>query len=175
VTDVFPALALGVGSGDPAIMHRPPRPPGEPILTRSQWLRVMAFGTLITASVLGAFAVALFGLDLPVKDAITVSFLTLALAQLWHVFNMRGQGSRPLANEITRNPFVWGALALCIAALALALYLPSAAALLQLTRPSRAAWLVVAAFSTAPLIAGQVWLAVAGQAFRAGRPAPSTD
>ncbi len=34
ITDVFPALALGVGKDDPLIMERPPRNPEEPILTR---------------------------------------------------------------------------------------------------------------------------------------------
>ncbi|MGE0553203.1 MAG: cation-translocating P-type ATPase [Gemmatimonadales bacterium] len=170
VTDVFPALALGVGAGDPGLMRRPPRPPGEPILTRRQWLRVMAFGALITAAVLGAFAVALFGLGLPVRDAITVSFLTLALAQLWHVFNLRSPGSGLVVNEITQNPFVWAALGLCVAALGLAVYLPSAAALLQLGRPGRAAWVVVAVFSALPLVVGQVWLGLAGRALRARAP-----
>jgi Ca2+-transporting ATPase len=36
VTDVFPALALGVGEGDPALMERPPLDPQEPIVTRRQ-------------------------------------------------------------------------------------------------------------------------------------------
>ncbi len=37
VTDVFPALALGVGEGSPALMQKPPRDPKEPLLTRGHW------------------------------------------------------------------------------------------------------------------------------------------
>ncbi|MCI0396850.1 MAG: HAD-IC family P-type ATPase, partial [Chloroflexi bacterium] len=44
VTDVFPALALGMGQGDPAVMRRPPRHPQEPILTRWHWQAIGLFG-----------------------------------------------------------------------------------------------------------------------------------
>lgn len=85
VTDVFPAFALGVGEGDPNVMHRPPRDPKEPILDRGRWIMVFAFGAIIAAATLGAFLLALYVLDMPERAALTVSFLTLALAQLWHV------------------------------------------------------------------------------------------
>jgi magnesium-transporting ATPase (P-type) len=40
VTDVFPAMALGEGEGDPQVMERPPRDPNESVLTRRQWLEI---------------------------------------------------------------------------------------------------------------------------------------
>lgn len=33
VTDVFPAFALATGEGEDDVLHRPPRPPGEPIIS----------------------------------------------------------------------------------------------------------------------------------------------
>jgi Ca2+-transporting ATPase len=59
VTEVFPALALGVGEGEETIMKRPPRNPKEPILTRRHWLRIGGFSAWITVSVLGVLALAL--------------------------------------------------------------------------------------------------------------------
>jgi Ca2+-transporting ATPase len=58
-------------------------------------------------------APALKGID--EARAVTLSFLSLVLAQLWHVFNMRDRGTHLIRNDITRNPYVWGALALCVA------------------------------------------------------------
>ena len=42
MTDVFPAVALGVGEGDPAVMRRRPRARSEPFLTRGHWLAIGA-------------------------------------------------------------------------------------------------------------------------------------
>ncbi|MHB8766251.1 MAG: cation-translocating P-type ATPase [Deferrisomatales bacterium] len=163
VTDVFPALALGVGEGDPSLMGQPPRPSTEPVLPRRLWLGVGAYGVVIAAAVLGALAVALGPLGLGEPQAVTVSFLTLAVAQLLHVFNLRSPGSGLVRNDITRNPFVWGALALCAALLAAAVYLPGLAEVLQTVDPGPRGWLVVLGASLVPLAVGQVALALGGR------------
>ena len=158
VTDVFPALALGVGEGDPGAMQRPPRDPREPILTRSHWWRIGEYSALITAAVLGALAVSLLVLEMPTERAVTISFLTLAFSQLWHVFNMRAPDSGTLNNEITRNIYVWGALALCIAILLAAVYIEGISSILKLVDPGRSGWALVAAASLLPLAGGQLIL-----------------
>jgi len=161
VSDIFPALALGVGAGSPGVMRRAPRDPSEGILTRAKGLWIVGFGLLITASVLTVFYICLGPLDLGRERAVTVSFLTLAFAQLWHVFNMRDRGSPILRNGITRNPFIWGALLLCTGLLLGALYVPLFADLLQLQRPSPREWLLVMGFSSIPLVVGQAWACLA--------------
>ena len=65
----------------------------------------------------------------------TVSFLTLAFAQLWHVFNMRDKNSGFFNNAIVRNPFVWGALVLCSLLLAATVYVPLLAEVLNVANP----------------------------------------
>jgi Ca2+-transporting ATPase len=89
-------------------------------------------------------------------QAITVSFLTLAFAQLWHVFNMRDRASGIVDNEIVRNPWIWGALGLTILLLLAAVYVPGLNTLLKVTDPGLTGWSLVAAASILPLIAGQV-------------------
>jgi Ca2+-transporting ATPase len=161
VTDVFPALALGVGEGDPAAMHRPPRDPREPVMTRRHWLAVAGYGLAITLSVLGAFALALAWLERGEGQAVTISFLTLALAQLWHVFNMRDRGSGFLRNDITCNGYVWGALVLCVALLLAAVYVPGLARVLQVVDPGAVGWALAAGMSLVPWVVGQVLKQVA--------------
>jgi len=157
VTDVFPALALGVGPGDPGIMRQRPRAADAPILERAHWTAIAAYGALITAATLAAFALALGWLALEGAAAVTVSFLTLALAQLWHVFNMRSAGSGLLANDITGNAWVWIALLFCLLLLAAAVYVPSLAGVLGLVAPDARSWAVVLGCSLAPLILGQLF------------------
>jgi Ca2+-transporting ATPase len=156
VTDVFPALALGVGEGDRTVMERPPRDPQEPILSRQHWGAIGGYGLIITVAVLGALALAQRWLDMSLEKAITVSFLTLAFAQLWHVFNMRDRDSGVLRNEVTRNPFVWGALALCAGLLVGAVYLPVLANVLRVVNPGLRGWGLVIVLSFVPLLIGQI-------------------
>lgn len=155
VTDVFPALALGVGSGEEHLMEHSPRDPKEPILGRQHWLRIVFYGIVFTASVLGALVLAEQWLGLGTGQAVTVSFLTLAFAQLWHVFNMRAQDAGVFRNAITRNPYVWGALALCTGLILLAVYVPGVSAVLGVQAPGAAGWALVLGMSLVPLVLGQ--------------------
>jgi Ca2+-transporting ATPase len=168
VTDVFPALALGVGEGSAALMRRPPRDPREPILTRGHWRAIAGLGGVIAAAVLGALFLAVF-LGMERRRATTVAFLTLALAQLWHVFSMRHRASGLWRNEITANPWIWAALALCVALLLAAVYLPPLAALLSTRDPGGLGWSVAVGMSLVPLGVGQAALAL--QAWREARRA----
>ena len=157
VTDIFPALALGMGEGEPDVMKQPPRDPKEPILGRTHWQGIVAYGAVFTVAVLGALVLALYWLEMPTPQAVTVSFLTLAFAQLWHVFNMRSPHSGLFNNEITRNPYVWGALALCSAMLLAVVYVPGLAVVFEVQHPGFSGWLLLLAMSAVPLAAGQAW------------------
>ncbi|MDH4313498.1 MAG: cation-transporting P-type ATPase [Gammaproteobacteria bacterium] len=154
VTDVFPALALGVGRGSEQLMNARPRPAGEPVLTRTHWVRILAYGVLMAATVLIAMAVAVQVLQFEYEQAVTVSFTTLALAQLWHVFNMRASGSSFLRNEITANAWIWAALAICLVLVIAAVHIPGLQLLLSLTSPRASGWLLIISMSFVPLLLG---------------------
>jgi Ca2+-transporting ATPase len=155
VTDVFPAFALAMGEGDPGVLKRPPRDPKEPILARAHWITIVLQSLVLTAGTFGALALARPRLDLDSRSVITVTFLTLAFAQLWHVFDMRHPRSRLLRNEVTRNPWLWASLALCTALLAIPPYLPPVAYVLHLAPPTPAMWVIILALSVAPMIVTQ--------------------
>ena len=155
VSDVFPALALGLGESGGDVMRRPPRDPGEPLLTRRLWGAIGGYGALLAASVMAAFGGA-FALGMDEAEAVTVSFLSFGFARLWHVFNMRDPGGALLRNEVTRNPWVWGALAIGIVLLLAAAWLPPLAAVLGTVPPGPEGWALIAAGSLAPLVLGQL-------------------
>jgi Ca2+-transporting ATPase len=137
-------------------MQQPPRDPDEPILTRGYWLAIGGYAVVITAAVLGGFATALLYFGMTPQEAVTVSFLSLSLARLSHVFNMRDNRTGILRNEITCNPFIWGALAVCLGLLAIALYLPGLRRVLGLVHPAPAGWAIILAVGLFPLVAGMI-------------------
>ena len=162
INDVFPALALGVGRGASGTMDVPPRDPQEPVLTRGGWGAIGGFGVLIAAVVLGAFFVALGPLGMSETEAVTVSFLTLSFSRLVHVFNMRMPHSGLVRNEISLNPFVWGAFAVSLVLLLVAVYVPPVAQVLGVAAPGATSWLLIGAGSAVTLLVGQLWLAFRG-------------
>lgn len=137
-------------------MDRPPRPTDEQILERPHWLGITGYAALITMAVLGALAISLVILDLDTPQAVTVSFLTLGFAQSWHVFNMAEPRSGIPRNEVTANPWVWGALALCTALLPGVAFLPLISDVLDVADPGPAGRLLIGSLSLAPLLAGRL-------------------
>jgi Ca2+-transporting ATPase len=154
VTDIFPALALGVGEGSAVEMARGPRPADEPLLARRHWEEILVYGIVISLAVLGTMATAILIFEFDTQRAVSVSFCTLALAQLWHVFNMRDRGAAWVRNEVTTNPWVWAAVGLCVLLVILAVYVPGMSRALELADPGTTGWLLVGAGSAVPVLAG---------------------
>ncbi len=155
VSDVMPALALGLNRSEPDIMDRPPRDPSEPILMRRHWAAIGSYAAIIAATALAAFAVALLVLEVDTAMAVTVSFLTFGFARLWHVFNMRGSRSPLLVNEVTRNGFIWAAIGVGVLLLLAATYVAPLAGILGVTPPGGREWLLILGFSLLPLVVVQ--------------------
>jgi P-type Ca2+ transporter type 2C len=156
ITDVFPALALGMSRGEPDIMTAPPRPREESILTRDHWWAVGGWATLVAASVLGALSAAHYGFGFETRQSVTISFLTLAFAKLWFVFNLRNPGSTFRHNNIIRNPYILGSLVLCTALLLAAVYAPGLSSLLKTQAPDFNGWLLILVMSLIPFAVGQI-------------------
>jgi Ca2+-transporting ATPase len=155
VTDVFPAFALAMGEGERGILKRPPRNPKEPILGCPQWVVLVLHSLAMSAGTFGALAAARLWLDLDPRAVVTVTFLTLAFAQLWQVFNMRHPRSGIVRNEVTRNPWVWASLLLCTALLAMPPYISPMAHVLHLAPVTPLMWAVILGLSATPLLVTQ--------------------
>jgi Ca2+-transporting ATPase len=157
VTDVFPALALGVGEGRGDATRRSPRARSETILSGRHWAGVGVMGGLMGLGVIAALFLSLRMLGFPTGKAVSISFLTQGFGTLWHVTNVRERGSSFLLNDVTRNPFVWGALALCVGLLVAAVYVPLLGNVLRVQDPGRTGWLVVLGVSAVPWAGVQLY------------------
>jgi Ca2+-transporting ATPase len=152
VTDVFPAFALGTIEADRDVLERPPRPPSEPILSKTQWQAIIIHGAIISFVTLAAAGIAIYRLELRDDQITTMCFFTLALAQLWHVFNMRNWREGPVFNQLTRNTYVWLSIAICIALLTLAAFEPHLASVLHIVPLSVEAWGTILVLSMVPVV-----------------------
>ncbi len=155
ITDVFPALALGMGSGEPGIMNQKPHQKNEPVLTKDHWLSIAGWSFIISVSVLIALALAIYQFGFDQERAVTISFLTLAFGKLWFVFNLRSPDSRFLSNEIIKNRYVAGSILLCIVLLLAAVYLPGLTDLLGTSDPGQTGWFLLLGMSLVPFVIGQ--------------------
>lgn len=169
VTDIFPAFALGLGEEDGHVLNDPPRDPRKSIVTRTMWLAMIGHSISITVATLGALVLARFVFMLDRQETVTVSFLTLAFAQLWHVFNMRDPRSGWIVNAVSRNPYVWAALALSGALLLAVVFIGPFAEVLELRPPGMTAWGLIIAMSLLPLVPGQIGKAAAAYTRRSER------
>jgi len=161
LTDIFPAFALALGEGEDDVMRRPPRDPARPMLGRGDWARIALQAAIMAAATFCAMVVALTaGFD--PQAVTTATFLTLAGAQLWHVFNMHGARSRLLVNPVTTNRWVWAALGLCVGLMAVASYWPPLTTVLGLRQPDLGTWAIVLPLSLAPTMLMQAVMVLKG-------------
>ena len=153
VTDTFPALALAVEPGERGVMQRPPRDPHEALLSRAFLTSVMMYGGLITGATLGAFA---WGLYASPASAVTMAFMTLALAQTFHLGNARSKGDVLGIRRVGTNRFALAAVAVSVGLQLTAMYLPPLARVLRVVPLEGGEWLLVLALSAVPAVTGQV-------------------
>ncbi|MBQ8821771.1 MAG: cation-translocating P-type ATPase [Lachnospiraceae bacterium] len=96
VTDCFPALALGMEEAEPDIMERKPRDAKAGIFADGMGIDIGYQGLMVSALVLLSYFVGHFmetG-NWSITDnaeGMTMAFLTMSMAEIFHSFNMRSQ------------------------------------------------------------------------------------
>ena len=90
ITDCFPALALGTEKAEPGIMERRPRPARAGIFAGGMGVDILYRGALVTALTLLSYRLGA-GAFTDSGVGMTMAFLTLSLAEVFHSFNMRSQ------------------------------------------------------------------------------------
>jgi Ca2+-transporting ATPase len=152
VTDTFPALALAMEPAEPDIMRRPPRKPNAAILSRS-FLQAVGFHAFtMTTATLAAIVLTRddFG-----GQPLTVAFLTLSLAQIFHLGNARSLHAVLSYRQAIANPFAVGAVALTVGLQLFAVYFQPLAQILDLQPVGLDSWLVILPLAAAPAVIGQ--------------------
>lgn len=96
VTDCFPALALGVEKAEPDIMKRKPRSVKSGIFADGVGVDIAYQGILVTALTLASYFIGHFwetgiwAIETS-THGMTMAFLTMSMAEIFHSFNMRSQ------------------------------------------------------------------------------------
>lgn len=151
VTDVFPALALGVGKGDKNEMEEPPRDPKEAILTKKLWTTTAIYGLSITVAVTAITLYAWHIKEFPKEVVNNMAFYTLILAQLLNVFNLPKNNVSFFRNEVTSNRWIWAALIFTLFVLVLVYQIPVVAEVLSLVPLSLSQIFTIGVFGFAGL------------------------
>jgi len=150
VTDVFPAFALALEPPSTHVMERPPRPPGQELLSKRFLLLIAWQGVMLSVIALAAYAYALqwYG---PGDHARTIVLLALVALQLGQMFNSRSR-TRSALEGVFRNPHLWFSTATVIAIQVGALQLEPVRRLLHLVMPTSSDWLLLAGCVALPVV-----------------------
>lgn len=160
VTDIFPALALGVGNGDETVMENPPRNPKEDIISNKDWIVIALYAATMTLAVMIAVIYCQQVISTDHKVLNNVAFITLIFSQLFHIFNMYSAHSKLFINDITENKFVWLALLLCTSLLVLVYVIPQMRLVLNLAELPLKIWIVSILAGLIPLIVVQIYKSI---------------
>ncbi len=152
LSDVFPALALGIGRGNPGVMNLPPKDPEEPIITKKNWMQISVYGLIIAASVSGAYLYAHFVWESSENITNNIAFFSLAFSQFLHVFNMRDGTEGFFNNQVTRNKYVWMAVALCFVTVIVSYFIPGLADVFNFQDLEMRIWVLIAIASLLPSV-----------------------
>ena len=122
VTDSLPALALAFDPANADIMRRKPAKPNQGVFTKGMTWRVIYQGVMIGLLTLVAFMIGLATTNTPIDGLTldeskievgqTMAFVTLALSELVHVFNIRDNKKSIFKTKVFNNSkLIWAILA----------------------------------------------------------------
>ncbi len=150
VTDIWPAIALGLEPPEPGVMERPPVSLAEGLLDGKEWATLGTDAGVFTACALASYAYGLTRYG-PGPQARTIAFNTLTVAQLLYALAMRSP--HPLRQGgLKPNRALRRALVVSLAAQAGTVLLPPLRRLLGTTPLGPADLLVVLTLSFVPLV-----------------------
>ena len=160
ITDVLPALALGVTEGNPGIMKLPPRNENEPIIDKQRWWAIIFYSIVISITSIGAVLWSHYTIHRTEmwnpELCNNILFFTLIFSQLFHVFNMADTGTNFFKSEVMRSKYVWASILVSIVIL-LGLYLVEPVRkVLSIYPMSTEDWLLSLTASIASLIIIQI-------------------
>jgi Ca2+-transporting ATPase len=156
LTDVIPALALGMTEGNPSIMNHHPRNKNEAIIDKDRWKAIFSYSLIITLSCMAAV---FLGHEISHQSGIierddcnNILFFSLIGTQLLHTLNMNSGKGKFFRSEVVRNKFVWLAIAICIILLVISAEIPTIKEVLDITSVSLTDFLLIAGSSVFSLL-----------------------
>lgn len=121
ITDCFPALSLSMERADEDIMKRSPRDPKEGIFANGLGFEVVYQGLMVTIITLAAYFIGHFRefgywnvINSPDSlHGMTMAFLTMNMAEIFHSFNMRTRHGSIFLKK-GQNMWLWGSFVLSL-------------------------------------------------------------
>jgi Ca2+-transporting ATPase len=140
ITDTFPALALGMEPGEDDIMKQPPRSSKAGIFSGGVGTDLIYQGLMVSILTLSAYFVGAsieFGgewsLGMQSNHGITMAFLTMSMAEIFHSLNMRSQRGSIFSLK-KHNLWLYGAMIAAVILTALVIEVPFLANLFGFTK-----------------------------------------
>ena len=122
VTDSLPGLALGMEKAEEGVMKRKPRPSNESVFSNGAGLDIVLQGIYMSTIILTSFFIG-YKMDGHL-NGMTMAFLTINLAELFHAISMRTQRGS-LIKLKTFNWWLFGALTLTFLLNIALIYVPA--------------------------------------------------
>lgn len=128
ITDCFPALALGMEDSEEDIMKRMPRNAKDGIFAEGLGFNVIYQGVMVTAITLAAYFIGHYMEAgrwemVTSADGMTMAFLTLSMAEIFHSFNMRSL-HHSIFKMTKQNMYLLGAMLLSWICTTAVIYIP---------------------------------------------------
>ena len=128
ITDTFPALALGVEKSEPDIMNRKPRNSSEGVFSGGVGIDVAYQGILVSVLTLASYFIGHFmetgNWEITNSEhGVTMAFLTMSMAEIFHSFNLRSQ-RKSIFSLKTHNMMLFGAMAASLVLTTAVIYVP---------------------------------------------------
>jgi Ca2+-transporting ATPase len=157
VTDVLPALALGVTEAAPHIMQRKPYSSQVSIIDKKRWSAIFVYSIIISITTIAAVFAShelLHGKETWNAELCNnILFYSLIFAQILHVFNMSFErGVSFFRSEVFRNKFVWYATISCIALALLSYWIVPLRKVLEISIYGWEDWSIIIASAFASLL-----------------------
>lgn len=167
VATVSLALPLAFEAAEPDIMHRPPRRPGAPVLSRFVLLRTAIVALLMTLGGVGLFLFAFhsrldegFTAEAALAEAQTLAVTTIILFQCFYLLNCRSLHGSLLEMGVLSNPMVFLGIGVLLLLQTAYIYLPFFQRVFGSAPLSAQEWLLSAAVGAVilPVIMLEKWL-----------------
>ncbi len=158
ITDCFPALALGMEPEEQNLMARKPRNSKDGIFSGGLGTDVAYQGILVSLVTLAAYFVGHF-MESGVwaitnsADGMTMAFLTMSMAEIFHSFNMRSQRGSIFTMKY-QNVFLIGAMIVSLLMTTAVIYIPALSTAFGFEEISLIEYIVALAlaFSVIPIV-----------------------
>ena len=135
ITDSLPALALGMEKGEPDLMKRSPRNPKSGVFSDGVGVDVAYQGVLVSILTVAAYIIGHY-MESGIweitnsPDGMTMAFLTMSMAEIFHSYNMRSQRGSVFGLK-NMNWYLFGARVLSFVLTTAVIYIPPIAAIFE--------------------------------------------